>query len=158
MEPETGRWDVGVDANPDADVIVHDQQVTDRAVMRTIDVVPDTEPDLHDSDPEALTREQLLELVRRLRYERRLLGVARMTLDLVNACGDDRLPAARVEAGEIAQRIVDEIGHPVTDEPALGPHYRDTLADILGRADDPDEGLHHRLHDIRALCRAALQL
>lgn len=28
------------------------------------------------------------------------------------------------EAEDIAQRIVDEIGHPVTDEPALGPSYR----------------------------------
>lgn len=65
-----------------------------------------------------------------LRYERRLLGVARRTLDLVAAGGPDRWDEMRNEAEDVAQRIVDEIGHPVTDEPALGPSYRDKLARI----------------------------
>lgn len=59
-----------------------------------------------------------------LRYERRLLGWARMTLDLVAAGDHTRWEQARREAKDIAQRIVDEIGHPVTDEPALGPSFR----------------------------------
>lgn len=59
-----------------------------------------------------------------LRYERRLLGWARMTLDLVAAGDPSRWEQARREAEDIAQRIVDEIGHAVTDEPALGPGFR----------------------------------
>lgn len=63
-----------------------------------------------------------------LRYERRLLGAARLTLDLVAAGDQSRWPQARREAEDLAQRIVDEIGHPVTDEDALGPTYREQLA------------------------------
>ena len=62
-----------------------------------------------------------------LAYERRLLGTARVTLDLVAAGGPERWDEARKGAEDIAQRIVDEIGHPVTDEPALGPTYRAQL-------------------------------
>lgn len=62
-----------------------------------------------------------------LRYERRLLGFARIVLDRV-AHGNraDWFDSERIsaEAEDIAQRIVDEIGHPVTDEPALGPSFR----------------------------------
>ncbi len=56
--------------------------------------------------------------IEQLRYERRLLGAARMTLDLVAAGDSSRWEQARREAEDLAQRIVDEIGHPVTDEPA----------------------------------------
>jgi hypothetical protein len=69
--------------------------------------------------------------VRQLRYERQLLGHARRLLDEVAESGG-RAPSAmfglRERAADIAQRIVDEIGHPVTDEPALGPGMRDQLA------------------------------
>jgi len=64
-----------------------------------------------------------------LRYERRLLGAARMTLDLVAAGGPDLWMRARHEAAGVSQRIVDEIGNPGTDEPALGP----TMRGVLGR-------------------------
>lgn len=73
--------------------------------------------------------------VEQLRYERRLLGVARMTLDLVAAGDPTRWDHARAQAEDVAQRIVDEIGHPVTDEPALGPELRAQLADANERAD-----------------------
>jgi hypothetical protein len=69
----------------------------------------------------------LLDEVERLRYERRLLGVARMTLDLVAAGDQTRWERMRSEAGDVAQMIVDEIGHPVTDEPALGPSFRERI-------------------------------
>jgi hypothetical protein len=45
----------------------------------------------------------------------RLLGPARMILD---RCAQENTPCARDEAADMAQRIVDWIGHPVTDEPA----------------------------------------
>jgi hypothetical protein len=67
--------------------------------------------------------------IEQLRYERRLLGAARMVLDLVAAGGPAREEQARREAEDLSQRIVDEIGHPVTDEPALGPSYRVELAE-----------------------------
>lgn len=78
----------------------------------------------------------LLAAVRQLRYERRLLGFARMTLDLVAAGGPDRREQARREAEDIAQRIVDEIGHTVTDEDALGPSYREQIAALKTAARD----------------------
>ena len=74
--------------------------------------------------------EELEEQVRQLTYERRLLGSARMTLDLLNAGGIERWDCLRKEAGELAQQIVDEIGHPVTDEPALGPSLRAEVAEL----------------------------
>jgi hypothetical protein len=64
---------------------------------------------------------------KQLRYERQLLGFARMTLDLIAAGDSSRWDQVRAEAEDIAQRIVDEIGHPVTDEPALGPSFRATI-------------------------------
>lgn len=72
----------------------------------------------------------LLAEVKQLTYERRLLGVARMTLDAVAARGPEWWNQVRAEAEDVAQRIVDEIGHPVTDEPALGPTYRRQIAEL----------------------------
>jgi hypothetical protein len=77
----------------------------------------------------------LLAAVRQLQYERRLLGVARMTLDLVAAGGPDRWEQARREAEDVAQRIVDEIGHPQTDEPALGPDLRAENARLFAKVE-----------------------
>jgi hypothetical protein len=70
-----------------------------------------------------------------LRYERRLLGSARMTLDRIcdpenTHQSDLEIRLLREEAGRTAQRIVDEIGHPVTDEPALGPEFRERIAEL----------------------------
>jgi hypothetical protein len=86
----------------------------------------------------------LVEQRDQLRYERHLLGVARMTLDLVAAGDPTRWDHARAQAEDVAQRIVDEIGHPVTDEPALGPELRAEnarltaeLADLRQRIADP---------------------
>jgi hypothetical protein len=65
--------------------------------------------------------------------ERRLLGFARMVLDRqaeyanLHPVDRDHLAA---EAADVAQRIVDEIGHPVTDEPALGPSYREQITQL----------------------------
>lgn len=71
-------------------------------------------------------------------YERRLLARARMVLDLVAAGGPERWDQVRDGAGTIAQAIVDQIGHSVTDEPALGQSFREerdqlkaTLAEVL---------------------------
>lgn len=75
-------------------------------------------------------RDELAVENEQLRYERHLLGVARMTLDLVAAGGPERWDEVRRQAEDVAQRIVDEIGHPVTDEPALGPSMRDRLATL----------------------------
>jgi hypothetical protein len=73
---------------------------------------------------------ELLAEVEQLRYERRLLGSARMTLDLVASGPPDRWEYARREAEDIAQRIVDEIGHPVTSEDALGPDMRQQITTL----------------------------
>lgn len=73
-----------------------------------------------------LERDEARAEAEQLRYERRLLGFARRTLDLVVAGpqASDDWDRARREAADIAQRIVDEIGHPATDEDALGPSFR----------------------------------
>lgn len=107
--------------------------------------------------------------IARLSYERRLLGWARMTLDLVAADDPDRWAQARREAADLAQRIVDEIGHPVTDEPALGPSLRAerdqaeaTIARVTALAADldalagPDRDWSVRAIDAAAKIRAAL--
>jgi hypothetical protein len=73
--------------------------------------------------------------VNQLRYERQLLGAARRILDLVASCEPRRWRQAHAEAEDIAQRIVDEIGHPVTDEPVLGPHYRGQIAALNSEVD-----------------------
>lgn len=65
-----------------------------------------------------------------LRYERRLLGACRRHLDEI-ADPEGRYTADAIRtAGDLAQRIVDEIGHPVTDEPALGPEFRERIAEL----------------------------
>lgn len=72
----------------------------------------------------------LLGAVEQLRYERRLLGACRRHLDEI-ADPEGRYTVEAVKtAGDLAQRIVDEIGHPVTDEPALGPEFRDRIAEL----------------------------
>ena len=51
----------------------------------------------------------------------RLLGPARRVLD---RCAEDASSDARAEAATMAQRIVDWIGHSVTDEPARAADLR----------------------------------
>src|SRR5215207_306672 len=69
-------------------------------------------------------RDEALAEVEQLRYERRLLGACRRHLDeIADPEGRYTVEAIRT-AGDLAQRIVDEIGHSVTDEPALGPSFR----------------------------------
>jgi signal transduction histidine kinase len=79
------------------------------------------------------------EEIKRLTYERRLLYVARMVLDRVSVAAT--FEQARDEAGDVAQRIVDEIGHSVTDEPALGPSFRTEI-----------EQLQAAIAQVRRLC------
>lgn len=83
--------------------------------------------------------ERLRAEVEQFRYERRLLGVARMTLDLVAAGDPTRWDHARTQAEDVAQRIVDEIGHPVTDEPALGADLRAENARLAAELDEARE-------------------
>jgi hypothetical protein len=64
---------------------------------------------------EALCAEQELSI-----EKLRLLAISRMVFDRI-AEGE---PLGRDDAADLAQRIVDEIGHSVTDEPALGPSFR----------------------------------
>jgi hypothetical protein len=52
--------------------------------------------------------------------QRRLLAISRMAFDGIA----EGRPFTRDEAADLAQRIVDETGHSVTDEPALGPSFR----------------------------------
>lgn len=80
--------------------------------------------------PEAI---ELRAAVVQLRYERQLLGAAREVLDRVATGGLRDWANAQRQAKDLAQRIVDEIGHPVTDEPALGPEYRAEIRQL--RAD-----------------------
>lgn len=84
----------------------------------------------------ALLQPEAIELrneVARLRIGWGLLGVARMVLDQVANGGMRGWVQAQRDAGALAQRIVDEIGHSVTDEPALGPEYRAEIRQL--RAD-----------------------
>lgn len=99
----------------------------------------------------SVARDEELE---QLRYERRLLGAARMVLDLIADGDPARWEHARQEAGDIAQRIVDEIGHPVTDEPALGPGYRATIERLQGDRD----ALKVTNEQVRASLAAALAI
>lgn len=71
-----------------------------------------------------------------LRYERNILGYTRIILDRAaeyeNLSPVDK-PILRREAANLAQRIVDEIGHAVTDEPALGPELREEIARLTAQ-------------------------
>lgn len=58
--------------------------------------------------------------------QRRLLSISRMVFDR-HAEGDT---LGRDDAADLAQRIVDEIGHSVTEEPALGPSFRVEIAEL----------------------------
>jgi hypothetical protein len=71
----------------------------------------------------------------------RLLGPARRVLD---RCAEDASSDARAEAATMAQRIVDWIGHTVTDEPARAADLRaevERLRRLLADVLDP-----HRWH------------
>lgn len=69
-----------------------------------------------------------------LAYERRLLTAARMVLDQVAAADPwEDWDGVRQGAQDVAQRIVDEIGHSVTDEPALGPSFRQQIIECAER-------------------------
>lgn len=65
----------------------------------------------------------------------RLLGPARMVLDRCALNGGDQ---ERQDAADMAQRIVDLIGHPVTDEPPHALVERDRLRDALHFYADPE--------------------
>lgn len=90
------------------------------------------------------------------RRDRALLHAARAALDRLAGCSDTHRPAAIIEAAEIAQAIVDEIGDPDTARPARAQTYRDILTDILHRARDLDTAPERRLHAIRSICQQAL--
>lgn len=82
-----------------------------------------------------------------LTYERRLLGRARLIMDLIAAGTRDRWDSLRAEAGRMAQAIVDEIGHPVSDEPALA----ETLREENERLRDEVDSLRARNDPARPL-------
>lgn len=63
--------------------------------------------------------------------QRRLLSISRMVFDR-HAEGDT---LSRDDAADLAQRIVDEIGHSVTEEPALGPSFRVEIAELKATVD-----------------------
>jgi hypothetical protein len=65
-----------------------------------------------------------VERLRELADFARLLGPARMVLDRAAVDGGDDV---REECADMAQRIVDLIGHPVTDEPPHALVERDEL-------------------------------
>jgi hypothetical protein len=77
--------------------------------------------------------------VERLTDLTRLLGPARRVLD---RCAEDASSDARAEAAVMAQRIVDWIGHSVTDEPARA-------ADLAGEV----ERLRGLLREVTAALR-----
>jgi hypothetical protein len=68
---------------------------------------------------------QLLAWIRSMLPGYALLGHARRALDKAADRENGCTPEARVAAADMAQRITDEIGHPATDEPALGPDLRE---------------------------------
>lgn len=71
--------------------------------------------------------------------QRRLLSISRMVFDHI---AEGRPVLTREEAADLAQRIVDEIGHSVTEEPALGPTFRVEI-DQLKATIDRVRAVHH---------------
>ena len=121
------------DATRRAVVTAHDiQQRLDKAIAALSEyfkgaaIGPDIAPRITEMRSDLMARAHAAERARdnayaereQLRYERRLLDAARLTLDLVAAGDESRWPQARREAQDLAQRLVDEIGHPVTDDRA----------------------------------------
>lgn len=70
-----------------------------------------------------------LAAIDQLTYERWILGRARRLFDEV-AEYEGLWPPLRERAAATAQAIVDEIGHPVTGEPALGRSFREQLVEV----------------------------
>lgn len=106
-------------------------------VRRKLDTVQDQAASviLTSAEQHSQVEETLQQRIAQLTYERSLLGHARRVLDQVAesawAQGD-----LATDAGSVAQRIVDEIGHPVTDEPALGPGYREQIAELEAKLEE----------------------
>lgn len=98
-------------------------------LQRSGELIRDVSLVREDDEPALMARIKKLEGdVEQLRYERRLLGFARRVLDMI-ADPECRYTRQEIEPGaaDVAQRIVDEIGHPATEEDALGPSFRDQL-------------------------------
>lgn len=116
-------------------------------------------PEFADAEFIAKAREDvpwLLAQVEQLRYERRLLGRVRILCDQVAEGGWPAGENLRQAAGDMAQRIVDEIGHSVTDEPALGPSFRAELALVREALNDADR-LTAQMRDERDRLAATVQ-
>jgi hypothetical protein len=80
-------------------------------------------------------RDRLAAELEQMRYERRLLGFSRRLLD---ECAEHPGLGSTIrrDAADLAQRIVDEIGHPVTDEDALGPDLRAENARVAAELEE----------------------
>jgi hypothetical protein len=112
---------------------IRERLVAARAWANTdpyVETIPANVAEHFDQDMPALLAE-----LEQLRYERRLLGAARWILDLVAEGTPPQWDAIRASAADVAQRIVDEIGHPVTDEPALGPDMRKRIDELTAERD-----------------------
>lgn len=109
--------------------------ISDKMVDAAVESIRNSDaPGISAAVRDALTAALAQSDLAQLRYERQLLGAARRLLDQLD---DQPLSAPmRKAAADLAQRIVDEIGHSVTDEPALGPSYRDKLARIRAILDE----------------------
>lgn len=101
-----------------------------------------------------LTHDQLITETRR---NRALLHAARAALDRLAGCSDPHRPAAIIDAAEIAQSIVDEIGDPDTGQHARAAGYRGILIAIAALAADVHTIPERRLHGIRSMCLHILQ-
>lgn len=97
------------------------KMIGDGELIRKVVLTPE-----EDHDKQRIA--ELVAEVARLREKQQLLGAARRLLDeIAGTETPSRLLQLRGPAEDLAQRIVDEIGHPVTDEPALGPSLRDQI-------------------------------
>jgi len=112
-----------------------DQQLVDRHLARVEarweavraglgDPTRDADESARTAEAAAACIPTLLRLIRAMRPGYALLGHARRVLDDVAEYGTS---AQRAAAENLSQRIVDEIGHPATDEPACGPELRDQV-------------------------------